>query len=92
MPLLGITFFYRSAPRPPIATPLWRRETIFPNPRRHSETDGFYQSGMTSLDLPRMVELVVAIVGLCSAGIFLALAMGAYQAESAGPKYSQPEA
>jgi len=44
------------------------------------------------LDLPRMVELVVAIVGLCSAGIFLALAMGAYQAESAGPKDSQPEA
>ena len=39
-----------------------------------------------------MVELVVAIVGLCSAGIFLALAMGAYKAESEGPKDSQPEA
>jgi hypothetical protein len=35
----------------------------FPNPRRHPETDSFYQRGMTSLDLPRMVELVVAIVG-----------------------------
>ena len=67
-------------------------ETIFPNPRRHPETDGFYQAGMTSLDLPRMVELVLAIVGLCSAGIFLALAMDAYKAESEGPKDSQPEA
>ena len=44
---------------------------------------------MTSLDLPRMVELVVAIVGLVSAGIFLALAI---DAESAGPKDSHPEA
>ena len=69
-----------------------QRETIFPNPRRHPETDGFYQSGMTSLDLPRMVELVVAIAGFCSAGIFLALAMDAYKAESEGSKDSQPEA
>ena len=115
MPLLGITFFYGSAPRPPIATPLWRphfesarihlktkrgaeaprlasAKPFFPNSRRHPETDGFYQAGMTSLDLPRMVELVVAIVGLCSAGIFLALAIDAYQAESAEPKSPGPDA
>jgi hypothetical protein len=47
---------------------------------------------MTSLDLPRMVELVVAIVGLCSAGIFLTLAIDAYQAESAEPKSPGPDA
>jgi hypothetical protein len=47
---------------------------------------------MTGLDLPRMVELVVAIAGFCSAGIFLALAMDAYKAEREGPKDSQPEA
>ena len=47
---------------------------------------------MTSWGLPWMVELVVAIVGLVGAGIFLALAIGAYQVESAGPKDSQPEA
>jgi hypothetical protein len=69
-----------------------QRETIFPNARRHLETDGFYQRGMTSWGLPWMVELVVAIVGLVGAGIFLALAIGAYQVESAGPKDSQPEA
>ena len=47
---------------------------------------------MTSLGLPWMVELVVAIVGLVSAGIFLVLAADAYQTEGAGPKESQPEA
>jgi hypothetical protein len=35
---------------------------------------------MTSLELPWMVELV-AIVGLCSAGIFLAHVVAAYRAE-----------
>jgi len=34
----------------------------------------------------------VAIVGLCSAGIFLALAIDAYQAESAEPKSPGPDA
>jgi len=55
-------------------------ETIFPNPRNHPETDGFYQCCMTGLELPWMVELVVALVGLASAGIFLAHMVAAYRA------------
>ena len=65
---------------------------FFPNSRRHPETDGFYQAGMTSLDLPRVVELIVAIVGMCSASIFLALAIDPSQLESAEPKPPGPDA
>jgi hypothetical protein len=39
-----------------------------------------------------MDELAAVIFGLCSAGIFLAHAIDAYQAESEGPKDPQPEA
>ena len=39
-----------------------------------------------------MDELAAVFIGLCSAGIFLAHAIDAYQAESAGSKDTQPEA
>jgi hypothetical protein len=59
-------------------------EIIFPKPRNHPETEGFYHSGMTSagtaVRMSSMVELVVAVVGLASACIFLAHAIEAYRA------------
>jgi adenine/guanine phosphoribosyltransferase-like PRPP-binding protein len=36
---------------------------------------------MTNFELPWMVELVVAVVGLASAGIFLAHMIAEYRAE-----------
>jgi len=47
-------------------------------------------SAGTAVRMNSMVELVVAVVGLASAGIFLAHAIDAYQAENTGPKPSSP--
>ena len=47
-------------------------------------------SAGTAVRMSSMVELVVAVVGLASAGIFLAHAIDAYQAENTGPKPSSP--
>jgi hypothetical protein len=65
------------------ATPS-RAKPFFPRSRNHPETDSFYQCGVTSAEtaarMSSVVELVVAVVALASAGIFLAHAIEAYRA------------
>ena len=63
-------------------------ETIL-KPRGCSQSGGMTSAG-TAVRMNSMVELVVAVVGLASAGIFLAHAIDAYQAENTGPKPSSP--
>jgi hypothetical protein len=63
-------------------------ETIL-MPRRSNKSGGMTSAG-TGVRMSSMVELVVAAVGLASAGIFLAHAIDAYQAENTGPKPSGP--
>jgi hypothetical protein len=57
--------------------------------RCHIEDTGVTSAG-TAVRMSSMVELVVAVVGLASAGIFLAHAIDAYQAENTEPKRSSP--
>ena len=61
----------------------WRREAIFPARRSGGETKADYQSFFSRrvIRVRQMIEAVIAILGLFSAGLFVVHAVDAYRAQ-----------